>query len=182
MKNTKKIIIGGIMTATLFGTAVFADATETKATKAKQYREWSNSGTIAKKKAQMETFKSKVTTTVTDIIDGIQITQTTSDSGALAKLNDMFVKSQKFKSKDAKAPIKMFTSQISNGIITTITSDNASMIKQIQSQKNMQSPGMTKDYQKGNGKIKKVTTQTKNDKVVKITKKDMKNSSKKTAE
>ena len=49
---------------------------------------------MIQKKVITETFKKNIVRTVTNIPNGIQISETTTDSGTLAKLNSMFLKQQ----------------------------------------------------------------------------------------
>ncbi len=71
-----------------------------------------------------------ITRTVVNISSGVQITETTSDTGALAKLNKKFTKEQADTNTN---PLVIITRvQLSNGIQTTITSTDAATVTKIQ--------------------------------------------------
>lgn len=78
-------------------------------------------------------FEANVTRTITNIANGVQINETTTDSGTLARLQDMYNKGQNEKTFD-HSTITVTRKMLSNGLQTIITSTDAVTVLKIQTQ------------------------------------------------
>jgi hypothetical protein len=105
----------------------------------KSHRSWTqtsartNTGSLESNRSDKATWKVNVTRTVTNIANGVQISETTSDPTALAKLNERFTKAQAKTPTNPNPLVTVTRTQLSNGIQTTITSTDAATVTKIQS-------------------------------------------------
>lgn len=79
----------------------------------------------------MANFEANITRTVTNISNGVQITETTTDSGTLARLQEIYTKGQNQKELP-KSGTSVVRTMLSNGLQTVITSTDAATVTDIQ--------------------------------------------------
>ena len=138
MKHAKLLLVGSLVASSLVAGSAFAAVPAHAGSRVGQHKVWSDSGTLAhsgsfaQRAGGMASLKANVTKTVTNLPNGVQITETTTDAATLAKLNAMFAKEQGKAPEKANPLVTVTKTQLSNGIQTTITSTDAATVTKIQ--------------------------------------------------